>query len=72
MAACRARVGVAPAVALGESHPGAHPLGVVVPEEIETETQAQQAIDLGCTVGQGYLFGRPQPAAGITALLERD
>ena len=37
-------------------------LGVVV-EGIENLAQARIAEDLGCTVAQGYLFGRPAPAA---------
>gem|GEM_PF-6055924 len=36
-------------------------LGVMV-EGIETLAQARIAEDLGCTVGQGYFFGRPAPA----------
>ncbi|MFN4118958.1 EAL domain-containing protein [Acidovorax sp.] len=33
----------------------------VVAEGIETPAQQQVLIDLGCTQGQGYLFGRPRP-----------
>ena len=43
----------------------------MIPEGIETEAQARGLQDLGCTLGQGYLFGRPQPAAEISALLVR-
>ena len=35
----------------------------VVPEGIETEAQRDALLALGCRYGQGYLFGRPAPAA---------
>jgi len=41
----------------------AHGLGIgVVAEGIETEAQADQLRELGCDLGQGYLFARPIPA----------
>ena len=50
----------------------AHSLGLsVVAEGIETERQRTYLTDLGCAHGQGYLFSRPVPAAGIAALLVR-
>ena len=38
-------------------------LGIdAIGEGVETEQQRQLLLDLGCTYGQGFLFGRPQPA----------
>ncbi|MGC8732784.1 MAG: putative bifunctional diguanylate cyclase/phosphodiesterase, partial [Halothiobacillaceae bacterium] len=34
----------------------------VVAEGVETQAQADELRALGCALGQGYLFGRPQPA----------
>jgi diguanylate cyclase (GGDEF)-like protein/PAS domain S-box-containing protein len=34
----------------------------VVAEGVETEAQRRGLLQLGCTLGQGYLFGRPVPA----------
>ena len=34
----------------------------VVAEGIETEAQRQTLLQLGCTIGQGFLFSRPVPA----------
>jgi EAL domain-containing protein (putative c-di-GMP-specific phosphodiesterase class I) len=33
----------------------------VVAEGIETEAQRSRLAELGCRLGQGYLFARPQP-----------
>ena len=45
-----------------------HTLGLrVVAEGIETAAQAAILSDLSCDVGQGWLYGRPEPAT--TALL---
>jgi PAS domain S-box-containing protein len=37
----------------------------VTAEGIETEEQRRHLQRLGCTIGQGYLFGRPVPAAEV-------
>lgn len=41
----------------------------VVAEGIERPIQAQTLVDLGCTRGQGYLFGRPLSAHDVAILL---
>jgi EAL domain-containing protein (putative c-di-GMP-specific phosphodiesterase class I) len=39
-------------------------LGITVTGEgIETETQERRLRDLGCHLGQGYVFAHPVPAA---------
>jgi diguanylate cyclase (GGDEF)-like protein/PAS domain S-box-containing protein len=43
----------------------------VVAEGIETEVQARQLAELGCTRCQGYLFGKPQDADHVRAMLDR-
>lgn len=40
-----------------------------VAEGIETKLQARYLRARGCTIGQGYLFSRPVPAADVKALL---
>ena len=48
----------------------AHDLGLeVTAEGIEQEQQLQILRDLGCDHAQGYLLGRPMPAAAITQTL---
>lgn len=37
----------------------------VIPEGVESEAQLQRLRTLGCTLGQGYLFGRPAPAEEV-------
>jgi diguanylate cyclase (GGDEF)-like protein/PAS domain S-box-containing protein len=47
-----------------------HALGVtVIAERVETAVQAERLRSLRCAAAQGYHFARPQPAAGVTALL---
>jgi EAL domain-containing protein (putative c-di-GMP-specific phosphodiesterase class I) len=43
-----------------------------VAEGIETDGQWTMLRQIGCDLGQGYLFGRPGDAASVTALLERE
>lgn len=40
----------------------------VIAEGIETATQREALLALGCRIGQGYLFARPQPLAAVAAL----
>jgi diguanylate cyclase (GGDEF)-like protein len=43
-----------------------------VAEGIEHRAQAERLRELGCSYGQGYLFGRPAPAEEVERLLYRD
>lgn len=45
---------------------------MVVAEGIETEDQLNYLKELGCQLGQGYLFSRPLPVDEIEALLNAD
>ncbi len=48
----------------------AHALGLTVTAEgIETSRQLQALRDLGCDLGQGYYFARPQPGEIVRALV---
>jgi PAS domain S-box-containing protein len=40
---------------------------ITVAEGIETREQAEMIVWLGCTLGQGYFFGRPIPAEELAA-----
>ena len=47
-----------------------HSLGLsTVAEGIETEEQADRMYELGCDVGQGWLYGRPMPAGEIPKMI---
>lgn len=42
----------------------------VVAEGVETQAQRAALLELGCRQAQGYLFARPEPAAGLAAAAE--
>jgi EAL domain-containing protein (putative c-di-GMP-specific phosphodiesterase class I) len=42
-----------------------------VAEGVETESQAERLLSLGCSVAQGYLYSRPAPADEISAMVDR-
>ena len=47
-------------------------LGVTtVAEGVETETQAERLLALGCTVAQGYLYSRPAPVETVPEITHR-
>jgi len=43
----------------------------VIPEGIETPGQAERLRGMGCSYGQGYLYGRPMPPGELRALFGR-
>jgi len=46
-------------------------LGIeVIAEGVETQTQCDRLVRLGCHFGQGYLFAVPQPASSLAAVLD--
>ncbi|MGV8952769.1 MAG: putative bifunctional diguanylate cyclase/phosphodiesterase [Cypionkella sp.] len=66
----RLTVDTSSAVIVGSIIEIAAKLGMkVVAEGVETEEQAQALLGLGCKLGQGYLYSRPQAAAAVTTLL---
>jgi EAL domain-containing protein (putative c-di-GMP-specific phosphodiesterase class I) len=44
---------------------------IVLAEGIETQVQLDRLLDLGCDLGQGYLFSPAVPAREVAALLDR-
>ncbi len=49
-----------------------HSLGMpVTAEGVETDRQLQMLLRTACDEGQGFLFGRPMPAADLAALLDQ-
>ena len=49
-----------------------HALGLSVGAEgIETPRQLSEVRSLGCDLGQGYYFARPQPGDVVRALVHR-
>lgn len=43
----------------------------LIAEGVETDIQKRMLIELGCEIGQGYLFNRPMPYASFKKLLNR-
>ncbi len=42
----------------------------LIAEGVETQTQCDKLVHLGCSFGQGYLFAVPQPASSLSAVLD--
>lgn len=42
-----------------------------IAEGVETRQQAERLVAAGCTIAQGYLYGRPQPAGDLSHVLAR-
>ena len=42
----------------------------VVAEGIETQQEADRLLEMGCSIGQGYFFGKPMPVLEATRLVE--
>jgi len=43
----------------------------VVAEEVETESQRQFLLNIGCTIFQGNLFGKPMPIEKFNSLVKQ-
>jgi diguanylate cyclase (GGDEF)-like protein len=47
-------------------------LGIAtIAEGVESETQAERLVELGCALAQGFLYSRPQPAQNIPETITR-
>ena len=44
----------------------------VVGEGVETAAQRDLLLQMGCRLQQGYLHGRPMPAAALVVMLQHD
>ncbi len=42
----------------------------VIAEGIETQQEADRLVEMGCSIGQGYFFGKPMPALEATSIIE--
>jgi len=42
-----------------------------IAEGVESETQAEQLLGLGCNLAQGFLYSRPEPAEDVPAMITR-
>jgi len=50
----------------------AEALGIAtIAEGVESETQAERLVELGCALAQGFLYSRPQPAQLIPDTIDR-
>ena len=43
----------------------------LIAEGIETANQKERLAEMGCQMGQGYLFSKPMPASDVPAWLEK-
>jgi EAL domain-containing protein (putative c-di-GMP-specific phosphodiesterase class I) len=41
--------------------------GCVLASALESESRAARALDFGIALGQGFLFGKPQPASSFNS-----
>ena len=61
--------GVEAAVVEAVIRPGAALRVAVVAEGVEDAKTAERLVELGCPMGQGYYFGRPEPIAALASRL---
>jgi EAL domain-containing protein (putative c-di-GMP-specific phosphodiesterase class I) len=70
---CRWRRGPSPAPRAGDPGALGESLGMrIVAEGIETEGQLQALRELGCEMGQGYLFARPLTSDQLLARIREE